>query len=85
MQVKVIQPFRRGGELQAVNSLIEIPAAMLPKMAGLVTMPDDYDAKKLPAYCSVGDAWCSSKLRLSPCQQCEISEKQHIKPERGQK
>jgi hypothetical protein len=71
MKVKIVQPFRRGGILQTVDSLIEIPATMYLNLAGFVTMPDDYDAKKLPAYCETENAWCSSKLGLTTCLNCK--------------
>lgn len=71
MRVKVIQEFRRGGELQTINSMIDIPAPLLPSLSNYVALPDDYDAKKLPTYCAAGDAWCSSKIGLTECMKCK--------------
>lgn len=70
MLVKVIKEFCRGGNPQAIESVISIPAVMLPTLSEFVCLPDDYDETKLPAYCATGNAWCSAKLGLSKCSNC---------------
>lgn len=88
MKYFVVVPFtaetQQGKVILPVGKILELSEDQARKLSSKLKPVPPNGGRDLPAYCEIGNAWCSSKLGLTPCRECEKSIKPALPETKGE-